>query len=324
MTLRTGILAAAGLFALFISAAAIPTPAAAQAYGSAAENTHRDCGVATAADRCDGTLGGQTIIEHPITGGVSSSANTTLSLADGSFANSTVGFGAFDLPVLRGETSAVGNERMNINAFGYQTYTYTGAADAPFSISGNLHIVDSSVSDLTNEGAPDPLNPGFTQFGGWYPGGSIGTAYVGVWDTSILGSFTSAQSIFDNLFLAQCDAANPHILGAGMVSHSLTGGDANIGVSTTACTATSLILTPGETVLVVAGLQLPTNRGGFADATHTFTTAFGDDVTDAVKTDLMSGRDTLGVPEPAGWAMMILGFFGTGAVLRRRASLLAA
>jgi len=320
MTLRTGILAAT-LAALLASAAA--TPAAAQAYGSAAENTHRDCGVATAADRCDGTLTGQAIIEHPITGGVSSGANTTLSLADGSFANSTVGFGAFDLPVLRGETSAVGNERMNVNAFGYQTYTYTGAADAPFSISGNLHIVDSSASDLTNEGAADPLNPGLTQYGGWYPGGSIGTAYVGVWDTSILSAFTSTQAIFDNLFLAQCDAANPHILGAGTVSHSLTGGDASIGVSTSACTATSLILTPGETVLVVAGLQLPVNRGGFVDATHTFTTAFGPDVTDAVKTELLSGRDVLGVPEPASWALMIVGFLGVGSALRRRPARLA-
>ncbi len=324
MTFRLGSVAALALLPLILSATALSSPAAAQAYGSAAENTHRSCGVATATDRCDGTLGGQQIIEHPITGGVSSGANTTLSLADGSFANSTVGFGASDLPFLRGETSAVGNERMNVNAFGYQTYTYTGAAAAPFSISGNLHIVDSSVSDLTNEGMPDPLNPGFNMLGGWFPNGAIGTAYVGVWDTSILSAFTSTQAIFDNLFLAQCDAANPHILGSGTVNQTLTGGDTNIGVSTTACTATSLILTPGETVLVVAGLQLPVNRGGFVDATHTFTTAFGADVTDTVKTELLSGRDALGVPEPASWALMIVGFLGAGAALRRRPARLAA
>ena len=73
-------------------------------------------------------------------------ANGTVVTApnDGSFANSTVNFGGLDLPVIAGETHAFGNERMNVNAFGYQTYTYTRAADSPFSITGNLHIVSAS------------------------------------------------------------------------------------------------------------------------------------------------------------------------------------
>jgi hypothetical protein len=37
----------------------------------------------------------------------------------------------------------------------------------------------------------------------------------------------------------------------------------------------------------------------------------------------VTGADVGGVPEPATWAMMILGFFGMGATLRRRQSLMA-
>ena len=42
-----------------------------------------------------------------------------------------------------------------------------------------------------------------------------------------------------------------------------------------------------------------------------------------LKTELLSGRDVLGVPEPASWALMIVGFLGVGAALRRDPARLA-
>ena len=78
-------------------------------------------------------------------------------------------------------------------------------------------------------------------------------------------------------------------------------------------------------VLVVAGIQLPVNRGGFADSTATFRTRFGDDLSDETKTmlaeNLMSAiaqGAIVAVPEPANWAMMITGFGLLGAAVRRQ------
>ena len=324
-----------------LAAAGFSTGASAQAaFGSAAENTYRDCGAIAANVACDGSGAGQQIIAAPITGGVSSTSNTTLTLSgqsitkpngtvvtapnDGSFANSTVTFGGLDLPVISGETHAFGNERMNVNAFGYQTYTYTGAADSPFSITGNLHIDAASGPNGFPDDNSDPANP---HLSGVFAGGAVGTGYVGIWDTSILSSFTDAQSIFDNLFLAQCDVANPHVLAVGMINQTVTG-PTSISATTSACAGGGdLILHPGDTILVVAGIQLPVNRGGFVDATHTFTTALGADLAPEVTTNLQasldSGKSILGVPEPATWAMMLTGFFGLGAALRRRRVALA-
>ena len=315
MDIRFALVGGVGLAALAAASPAAATPG----FGSAAENTYRDCGAAGPSDPCDGQRPGQQIILKPITGGVSSGANTMLSLPDGSYANSSVGFGAFDLPVIHGETFAAGNNRMNVNAFGYQTYTYTGDGTTPFSITGSLHIVDSSTNGVP-DGAPDPDFPGQTLLGGVLPNGAIGLGYVGIWDSAIVSSFTDAQSIFDNLFLAQCGTAG--VLGVGMISQSLPGGETTLSATTSACAPGALTLTPGQEVLVVAGLQLPVNRGGFVNALHTFTTELDPtlppEVRENLREHLISGLDILGVPEPGTWALMLLGFGGAGAALRRR------
>jgi hypothetical protein len=176
-------------------------------------------------------------------------------------------------------------------------------------LTGSLHIVDSSTSGVPDDNS-DPLNP---VNGGIFPNGAIGVAYVGVWDTSILASFTDTQSIFDNLFLAPCGTAG--VLATGMINQNLGGGGTTLNATTSACSGGgALTLTPGETILVVAGMQLPVNRGGFVDASHTFTTA--DLGINAA--DLHSGESILGVPEPTTWALMLTGFLGLGTALRRR------
>ena len=66
---------------------------------------------------------------------------------------------------------------------------------------------------------------------------------------------------------------------------------------------------------------------GFTDTTNLFTSVnFGGAGTagDILAFDLMTigdaGQVTSGVPEPATWMLMLLGFFGIGAMMRRRKS----
>lgn len=339
MNRKIGLVTATAIGFLALAAS---SQASAQAFGSAAYNTYRDCSTADPSGVCDGTVQpDQRIVTSVLTGGVSSTANSSLVLSgqtvtgpgglpvtlpgDGSYANSSVTFGAFDLPEIRGATSSGLTERMNVNAFGYQTYTYDGTpgSSTPFSITGDLHIVSwdgNAVLDTP------------TQFGGAYAGGVIATGYVGIWDTSILSSFTDAQSIFNSLFLAQC-GSSPSILGMGSSTATFNGSglDGHLGATTNACNADGTLgtgpitLLAGQTVLVVAGIQLPTNRGGMIDATHTFTTAFTPDL--GIDVDhLESGASILAsaAPEPATWGLMLMGFFGLGSALRRRRSVLVA
>lgn len=294
-----------------------PTGVAAQTVGSASLATHRSCATTAPTALCDGSGAGQQIVTRAYGGGSGVGGTTSLDVGGGNLAWSTVSFdGMLDLPQIRAYTSAPGNVRMNINSFAFQSYTFHGTSGTPFSISSLLHIVDSS-SNPTDSALPN---------------GAIATQYVGIWDSSILGTSTTAQDLFNTLFYAGCGTSG--VLGANSVnSISLGGGSATYSASTSACSPGSLNLIDGQQVLVVAGLQLPVNRGGFADSSATFTTmldpALSQTTTDALTTGLTSAidsgvslvvRDTIvsSVPEPATWGMFIIGFGVVGASFRRK------
>lgn len=286
---------------------AFAVPASAQSVGSSSLATHRSCSAVSPTDLCDGGGVGQNIVTRSYGGGVGVGGTNSLSIGGGNWAWSDVSFGAFDLPVIRAYTAAPGNVRMNINAFAFQSYVFGGPAPAAFSISGDLHIVDSSTNPAD----------------GALPGGAIYSQYLGIWDPSIIAGLTTPQELFTALFYAPCGTTG--VLGQAFGSGSLSGGEATYTLTTTECAAGSLLLTPGQEVLVVAGLQLPVNRGGFADSTGTFLTRFGDDLTADQKTLLETSAAsafdrgaTVSVPEAPTWAMLVAGFLGMGAMLRRR------
>ena len=235
--------------------------------------------------------------------------NTTYNIPNdpNSYANGTVAFGASDLPILKGESVSGLSERMGLNELGYQTYTNTGSSSTPFSITGTLDI------DSFN-GTP----------GGALAGGAIVTSYVEVWDPSVLTGITDATSLFNSSFNLPCGSSGVLAASTGGGGTLVNGGPPSpvFTTTTSSCTNTPLTLAPGQTVLVVAGFQLLTNRGGSIDALDTFSTNFTPDAGVNVA-DLASGRSILGVPEPATWAMMLTGFFGLGSVLRRRRATLA-
>jgi hypothetical protein len=307
--------------AALLAATAFAVPAAAQTVGSASYATQRGCGTATAAQACDGAGAGQFIANSAWGGGTGLAGWNTLTVG-ANRAWSFVAFDAgFDLPTIRAATEAPGNVRMNINTFAFQSYTWTGAVGGDFSISGDLHIVGSSVSQPD---IPDYFGPGDDLLGGVFPGGAIYTAYAGIWDPGIITGLSTPQELFSALFYAPCGTAG--VMGAQLIGGSLTGGEATYTATTQACSPGSLFLTPGQEVLVVVGLQLPVNRGGWADSSATFVTGFGKDLTpeqlavveQSVSSAISQGASVASVPEPASWAMLIAGFGLTGAAMRRR------
>jgi hypothetical protein len=305
MTLK---LAAAALLA----GTAFAVPAAAQIIGSSSLATLRQCDLTPTTAVCDGSGPGQQLSRgaQQYGGGVGVGGWNTLTVG-ANRAWSFVAFDAsYDLPTIRAATEAAGNVRMNINTFAFQSYTWTGAVGGDFSISGDLHIVDSSVSP------PD----------GSFPGGSRFTSYVGIWDPSVIAGLSTPQELFSTSFYKPCGEAG--VLGTGGNGGTLTGGEATYGATTAACSAGSLFLAPGQEVLVVVGLQLPVNRGGFADSSATFVTKLGEDLSPeqiaAVEQSIVSaisqGATVTSVPEPGSWAMLIAGFGLVGAAMRRRST----
>jgi hypothetical protein len=304
ISLRKRALLCSAFFGL--AAAAGAAPAGAQTiFGSMSYSTHRSCATTASTANCDGAGSGQQIVTSSITGGANLTANSNLALTDGSFANGSVSFGALDLPQLAGETRAVGDVRMNSNLLGYQSYIYGGPSGTPFSLAGNLHIVDSSTNPT----------------GGALPGGAIYSAYIAIWDPSFVAPISSAFDILNQFFYAPC--GTPGVLAAGTIGGSLPGGEQNFGISTTSCSGSPLTLTTGQHVLAVAGLQIPVNRGGFADASSTFTVgldpALPEESRELLTASLVSAQ-AIAAPEPGTWAMMLLGFGAVGFSLRRRRS----
>jgi PEP-CTERM motif len=292
--------------AVFLAATVAAAPAAATV-GSASFATQRSCATTAATADCNGMFPGQSITLGQYGGGIGVGGLNRLVDGDNR-AWSDISFDAsLDLPEIKAYTVASGNVRMNINAFAFQSYVWNGA-DGDFSITGDLHIVDSSTS-------PD---------GGARPGGAVYTAYVGIWDPSVLVGLTTPQQLFSALFVRSCGQAG--VLGAGVSGGTLTGGEASYLATTSACAPGLLTLTAGQEVLVVTGLQLPVNRGGFANSSATFATRLGDDlapeqklaIEQSVLSAIAQGAPVAGVPEPSSWALLVAGFGLAGAALRRR------
>lgn len=284
-------------------------PAAAQTVGSASLATLRKCSSVGPGDACDGSGPGQTTAASRYGGGVGVAGLNELDVGSGNRAFSDVSFGSFDLPVIRAATQASGNVRMNINVFAFQSYLVGGTGPTPFSVAGTMHIVDSST------------NPSGTAL----PGGAHLTAYLGIWDAAILAGYGSdPQSLFGGLFYAGC--GTPGVLGTAFVAAALPGGEQSFGLSTVACSPGSLTFTPGQELLVVAGMQLPVNRGGFVDATHTFTTGLDPAVGAAGQAQVLAnaqsaivrGAQVVSVPEPSSALLLVGGLMGFAAWRRRR------
>lgn len=308
------------LGAAMAAGAGLAAPAAAQTVGSASYLTHRNCGGVSATTGCPTIFPLHGIATDLYGGGVGIGGATVLDVGGGNRAWTNITLGAFDLPEIKAFSAAPGDTRMNANSFAFQSYLNTSASAVEFSISGNLHIASSSGSPTGN-----PLLPGGAQY----------TGYLGLWDPSILSGLTTPQQLFTALFYAPCGTSG--VRATGSSSGSLVSpGELTVSMTTSSCSGGGTItLAPGQEILVVAGLQIPVNRGGFVDASRTFTTTLGADltadqiaaITGSVQSAVARGADfhrVFGaVPEPSAWALLILGFGVIGGAMRGRARLRA-
>ena len=298
------LLAAGAALALGLTA---QSAAADQFFGSGAIFTNRPC-TAPADQNCVTAGVPRNFVMN--TGGWGIGLDSAASgFAQGASTEARVVFGDGYLPTVGVGSVAGAETRTGSSATAFRSFTYTGDVAIDLALNGQLHYVssgDGTVGDGFGEGT---LNVAF-----------------GVLRLSDFAAFNASMTAADinnsiNTAFPDCGAG---ALAAG--GYNSLGDLAGTHLATLslsqACGGGGITLNPGDSFVIVATLQAISNRGGFIDAMHTFSVVYDEDhtylagTTDRVDPSVFASIDGA-VPEPAAWALMILGFAGVGAALRR-------
>lgn len=301
---------AAVLAALMIT----PTTAMADApgpatFGSAAILTNRTCIVAANGD-CH--LGTRNYLQYA---GGAGSAFSTSATNEGNTGASGSAYSSFSdsaVPTLGVASFSGSTTRTGASALAYQTFTYSGSTAINLALAGTLHYFGSG--DLTS-----PSVPGIEASGRGYFG-----ANLTILPTSALADIgTSAEDLIFSLTpLTECGTgvtATAYSSSAGRGA-----GEHNIPLSlSTACDGGAITILPGQAFVVLSTVQAISNQGGFLDASHTFSAFFDPNKTVFADSGQAVGAAFLSssiaaVPEPASWALMIVGFGFIGLARRKR------
>lgn len=307
----------------FVAATALLVLAGASAqadtiYGSAALLTARDCSNVTAVQDCiPNAVHGNPVVPRVFTsylGGVGASLNTSVTNTHGTY---QVGTGANPggLPVLKGGSWSGSNSRINTNAVVFQQFTYLGADSTPFSLVGNLDFDYSG-----NDGLDEAGEVGSGGAHGEQAGEASLFAQMYLMSASAFAGVSSAEDVMQLLGRGCGDAG----IGA-QVSFSASGlpaghHDTQLKLDKN-CAGEDMFLSTGSTFVVVMALQTPSNRGGFSDATHTFSSAFDPSLKPEELAKLQqfvlpgSPRD---LPEPAALGLLLLAAAAAGGGRRFR------
>lgn len=291
--------------AAVLSTGAVPA-AAAGSFGTATNTSLRRCNASLASD-CPGS----TLLKAVRQGGPGRNRIASRLQADagsaqaGSYATGSAELRGIGLPVIKASAYAAGTDsRLVGSAQVWQTITWRGGAPTAFGLAGNLHFADSTAS---------PIN-------GLAAGGSSFTAFIYIWDAALFPFQPGSPPFFGLEGYTNDPCSLAGMLGAAAVNGITPGGEFDIGLQTTACGGGSLRLNSGQSIVVHTNFNLFVNRGGFIDATQTFTTAIDPALGVETVAGLTDGLAFAGaaVPEPANWALLIAGFGLTGAAMRRR------
>ena len=292
------------------------TPASAQSstgFGASSFSSVRDCSTTAQTALCNGSTSAQRTRQSQLSGGIGQELNSTFTSAApyaGGSTSASVAFGAFGLPTVRGTVVSSASTRVGNTIYFYQSYRYDGVDEADIALLANLHIVDSS-SNATDASLP---------------GGALSFAALSIWDAADWPVFGSVEDMFNNgaLFSYGCDAENgygPRTY--GQINGGLAGGEANLSLRDQSCYGEETVtMYQGDEFVIAGVVQLIANRGGFIDASHSFTVGLDEAAIGAANVAALQGglvpASLSAVPEPATWAMLMLGFGALGAALRRR------
>jgi PEP-CTERM motif len=290
----------------------IPSSSAEAAdFGSAIFTSQRSCSQVSAAELCDGRGPGQGAVNSFFGGGSNIFGPLNVRYNQNSFARASATAAFFEnaprlgFPFVSINTSSASDERISITGLSFQAFTYIGNSPELFSLTGQFANIDSST------------NPA----GGALPSGGIFTQFFSVVRPDFFNTNGSVFDLFNDLRSGFCGTDG--VIGDGFDQGALAGGLQLATTSLSACSPTSLILSPGQQFIVIGGLQISTNRGGFAEDAS-FGIRLGDDLTDAQRLNFSSNLVPAlisSVPEPASWAMMLVGFGLIGGGLRSRSEL---
>ncbi len=208
--------------------------------------------------------------------------------------------------------------RTGASVTAFQSFTYQGATAIDLAISGQLHFFTSG-----DVAGPFQAN----EFAG---DGGLNVAFglMRVSDlTSLVNPSSTGQQIISNVSSSFADCASGALAAGGYNSSGVQAGEhtVNIGLSSR-CSGGAIRLNQGDSFVVFATLQAISNRGGFLDATHTFSVQYDEQNTflagtqDSVGAGFLNNNIAQGaaVPEPTSWALLISGFGIAGSMLRRR------
>jgi hypothetical protein len=306
------------------------TGAGAANFGSAVIVTYRSCSAVTSADACDGNGPGQQILwpagspfgpgvppygPSVLTGGEGFGSSTSFTNSDGSSSAAFTFNTPNSEPVFTGSTSSLGDVRLGSDGVAFYTYTNTGGVAVALTLGASVGWTSSSTSPASTS----------TANGQDLPGGAEYNAFVAIVDPSYLNAQLSGPTsaaygtgltgdnafdydlIFGLLPGTACGVGGVDAYGSAL--GATTGGGGSDSVSSSACGGGGAYdVAPGQTVIILDGYQLISNRGGEIDP---FTMQFTDAPT----------PNSLTTPEPATWALMLSGVGLVGGALRRRVRL---
>ena len=213
--------------------------------------------------------------------------------------NPYIGVDIAMVQAVQGYTNTSGGDLViPLNAF--QGVVDFGVTLAPGTISAGIAITTDAI-----------LNPDVA--GLWSAQGGAGH----------FGEFTAGCGTTGALAFGQSGATNVNPLPTTQF----------LNVAATSCGGDTFTLAQDQTFYVWARLAVLHTASGVTDAEHTFNVSIAPQYQAQVQTALAPGLTfasgenldipVAAIPEPGAWALMIAGFGGVGAVLRRRKSLAA-
>lgn len=292
-----------GLLAVCSCAAAISFPAV----GARAATPLPWSNAFTAIRECSGSVCTDLEIVRDYGYDKDAAAFANLPGAGVAYGSSMAGTDALALPVMKAYTSAELGYSSTTFVNPVQGYKWTGEIGVDIAFSGVIDYLGSG--------------PGFVTAGLAITDTSVRDPAIGAPWVMATGDGTFGTSCSTPGALALVNSGRQSVLGANSF-----GIDTSEGV----CPArgATFHVNPGDEFFVFARLLTFSYHGGEWDASHTFTVGLSPTLSEETRTlinqYLVPFQSLAAVPEPSTWLMMIIGFGGTGSMIRRRRIAMAA